>query len=134
MRFKYPYVAKSSSSFGIIPTIAFWLYVYSPNGYIPLSFLFDTGSDVTSLPAPLAEKLGIKLANCPKEIMIGYEGNEVLVYKSQIKVNFSDRDILIPCVFNPSSKASVILGRAGIMNKFTIVLDGKKKEAVFEEI
>mgnify|MGYP001618971914 CR=1 FL=1 len=134
MKLRYPYVAKTSSSFGIIPTAAFWLYIYSPKGYLPLSFLFDTGSDVTSLPASVAQKLGVNLANCPKEVMSGYEGSEVEVYKSQIRINFGDKNFLIPCVFNLNPNAPTILGRAGIFNKFIIVLDGKNKEITFEEI
>lgn len=134
MQLKYPYTTKTSSSFGIIPTIALWLYVYTPKGYLPLSFLFDTGSDVTSFPLLVAKKLGINLTKCPKEIMTGYEGNEVTVYKSQVKINFGDKNFLVPCVFNPNPNVSTILGRAGILDKFNIILDGKNKKISFEEI
>ena len=134
MRLKYPYAVKTSSSFGIIPTIALWLYIYSPKGYIPLSFLFDTGSDVTSFPVLIAQKVGINLAKCPKEIMTGYEGTKVTVYKSQVKINFGDKNFLVPCVFNPNPNVPTILGRAGILDKFNIFLNGKNKEVTFEEI
>lgn len=134
MKLKYPYATKTSSSFGTIPTITLWLYLYSPKGYIPVSFLFDTGSDVTSFPVLVANKLGTNLAKCPKEIMTGYEGSKIMVYKSQVKINFGDKDFVIPCVFNPNPDVPTILGRAGILDKFNIFLDGKNKQIIFEEI
>lgn len=134
MKSRFPYRASSSFGFGIIPTIFLWLDVESPFELIPFSFLFDTGADVTSFPASAAEKLGIDLDKCSQEPMTGYEGTTILVYKSQIKINFNKKGFIVPCVFNPNEEVPILLGRAGILNRFNIFLDGKRKEIIFEEI
>lgn len=134
MKSKFPYGISSSSGFGIIPTILLWLNVESPTESIPFSFLFDTGADVTSFPISAAEKLGIDLDKCPEEPMTGYEGTTILVYRSKVKINFNKRNFLVPCVFNPNEEVPIILGRAGIIDRFNILLDGKNKEIIFEEI
>ena len=134
MKSKYPYGIKVSSSFGDILTATFWLDVESQVGKIPFLFLFDTGADVTSLPASAAEKLGIDLDKCPKLPMSGYEGSTVLVYRSQISIAFNKKAFVIPCVFNPNEEVPILLGRAGVFNRFYIILDGKRKQVDFEEI
>lgn len=134
MKLRYPYEIKSSSSFGNLLTIRLWLSVESPSGLKPFYFLFDTGADVTSLPASAAERLGIDLDTCPKEPMSGYEGSTIFVYKSTITIHFNRRKLTVPCVFNPNEDVPILLGRAGIIDRFTVTLDGRKKEIVFEEI
>lgn len=134
MKLIYPYESKSSISFGNIPTITFWLEVESSVGHIPFFFLFDTGADVTSLPSSAAEKLGIDLDKAPKEPMSGYEGSTIMVYRSNIKIIFNKKSLLVPCVFNPNEDAPILLGRAGIIDRFNIILDGKNKKIIFEEI
>lgn len=134
MKSKFPYGISSSSNFGIIPTIFLWLNVESPSELIPFSFLFDTGADVTSFPASAAEKLGIDLDKCPQEPMSGYEGTTILVYKSDITINFNNKKLIVPCVFNPNEDVPILLGRAGIIERFNIMLDGKHKTITFEEI
>jgi len=134
MKLRYPYEIKSSSTFGNIPTITFWLNVESPTGSMPFFFLFDTGADVTSFPISAAEKLGIDLDKCPEEPMSGYEGTTISVYRSQVKIIFNNKSFSVPCVFNPNEEVPILLGRAGILNRFNILLDGRKKEIVFEKI
>lgn len=134
MKSKFPYGISSSSGFGIIPTIFLWLNVQSPSELIPFSFLFDTGADVTSFPTSAAEKLGIDLDKCPREPMSGYEGTTILVYQSEITINFNNKKLIIPCVFNPNEEVPILLGRSGIIEKFNITLDGRSKEIIFEEI
>lgn len=134
MKLKFPYGISNPPSFGIIYTVLLWLHVESPAGPIPLSFLFDTGAEVTSFPASVANKLGIDLDKCTEEPMTGYEGTTVFAYKSQVKIRFNKKIFEIPCVFNPNEEVPILLGRAGIMDKFNILLDGKNKEIIFEEI
>lgn len=134
MELKYPYASKSTLSFGIIPTIKILLAVESPRGPLPFLFLFDTGADVTSLPASSAGKLGIDLDKCPEEPMSGYEGSTVLVYISQINIIFNKKVFVVPCVFNRNEDSPILLGRAGVLDKFSIVLDGKRKQIFLEEI
>lgn len=134
MKVKFHYDIVPSESFGEITTAAFWLSVNSPVGPIPFFFLFDTGADVTSLPASAAEKLGIDLDSCPQESMSGYEGSTIVVYRSEITFHFYNKVVTIPCVFHPNEEVPILLGRAGILDRFIIVLDGKKKEITFEKI
>lgn len=134
MKLTYPYESKPSESFGTIPTVSFWLDVCSPKGNLPFLFLFDTGADVTSLPASAGKELGIDIDKCPQVPMGGYEGTTIFVYKSEIKISFNNRLLVVPCVFHPNEEVSILLGRAGILDKFTIVMDGKKKKVSFEEL
>ncbi len=134
MKLKYPYGIKYSPDFGHILTIKIFLSVEHPHGLESFMFLFDTGADVSSFPASVAEKLGIDLDKCPQEPMSGYEGTTVLVYRSQIKIRFNKKAFEVPCVFNPNEEVPILLGRAGIIERFNIMLDGKNKAISFEEI
>jgi hypothetical protein len=66
--------------------------------------------------------------------MSGYEGTTISVYRSKIAINFNNKKMVIPCVFNPNEEVPILLGRAGIIDKFNITLDGKNKAIIFEEI
>lgn len=134
MKLKFPYGVSILPNFGTISTIYLWLAVESPNEVIPFSFLFDTGAEITSFPVSAAEKLGIDLDNCPQEPMTGYEGTTILAYRSEIRLYLNNQFLQIPCVFNPNEEVPILLGRAGILNKFNIFLDGKNKQITFEEI
>lgn len=133
MQLKHPYGVKYSPSFGYIPTVKILLQVQSVEGLEPYLFLFDTGADITSLPVSATLKLGINLHKCPKELMVGYDGTPVSVYRSKIKVKFNQSIISIPCVFNQNEEVPIILGKAGILDKFSIYLDGKNQQITFEE-
>lgn len=134
MKLKYPYGIKYSPEFGSIPTIKLLLQVASPQGQVPFIFLFDTGADVTSFPISAAKKLGIDLDQCSQDPMSGFEGTTILVYRSQVQINFNNKSFKIPCVFNPNEEVPMLLGRAGIVDKFNILLDGRSKQIIFEEI
>lgn len=134
MKLRFPYGNSILPNFGIIVTIKFWLNVQAEKDFLPFSFLFDTGADISSLPVSAAGKLDIDLSKCVKEPMTGYEGTSVLVYRSQINIKFNKKILTIPCVFTPIEHVPILLGRAGILDKFTLTLDGKKKEIRFEEI
>ncbi len=54
-------------------------------------------------------------------------GTTVFVYRSTIEVSFNTNKFFIPCVFNPQEDVPLLPGRAGIMDRFTITMDAKKK-------
>ena len=131
MQLRFPYEARPTLNYGNIPTIKLSLPVESKVvGFMALTFLFDTGADVTSLPASLSKHLGINLEDCPQEKMTGYEGDGVMVYRSQISIKFGKKIFAIPCVFHPNENVPIILGRAGILSRFNIHLNNKKKEII----
>lgn len=134
MKLRYPYESKLSLEFGNISTIKLLLSVESSTGLIPFTFLLDTGADVSSLPASAALKLGIDLAKSPRIPMSGFEGSTISVYKSRIKIRLNEKSMSVPCVFHPDDDVPILLGRAGIIDKFNIFMDGKKKEITFEEL
>lgn len=134
MKLIYPYGAKTSASFGTMPTTKLLLKVDSPHGPLPFIFLFDTGADVSSLPISAAAKLGIDIDSCPQEPMSGYEGTTISVFRSDIKIHFGKKVFAIPCVFHSNEDVPILLGRAGILDRFTIILDGKKKQIIFDEL
>lgn len=63
MKLKFPYGIKYAPGSGEIITVSTWFLLESPTGIKPFLFLFDTGADLTSFPASVAEKLGIDLDN-----------------------------------------------------------------------
>ena len=65
--------------------------------------------------------------------MSGFEGSTISVYKSKVKIRFNEKSISVPCVFHPDDDVPILLGRAGILDRFNIFMDGKKKEIAFEE-
>lgn len=134
MKLKFPYGIKYAPGFGEIITVSTWFRLESPTGIKPFLFLFDTGADLTSFPASVAKKLGIDLDKCPQEAMSGYEGTTILVYHSQVKIYFDKKSFNIPCVFNPNEEVPIILGRVGIIDRFNILMDGRNKEIIFEQI
>lgn len=134
MKLRFPYETSSSLEFGNIPTASFWLNVESGTESLPLFFLFDTGADVSSLPVSAGLKLGIDFSKCPRIGMSGFEGSTISVYKSKIKVRFNKKSLTVPCVFHPNDDVPILLGRAGILDRFNIFLDAKKEEVTFEEI
>ena len=129
---RFPYNNIKSSDLGDLLTPTFWLPVQAQAKVVPFFFLFDTGADLTSLPVSAALSLGVDLEKCPKEEMEGYEGKPVIVYRSEIKIYMDNRRFKIPCVFTPIEHVPILLGRAGILDKFTITLDAKKKEVIFK--
>ena len=131
---KFPYKIIKTEHFGDLPTPTFWLAVQVKTKIVPLLFLLDTGADITSLPVSAAKSLGIDLTTCPKESMEGYEGKSVSVYRSSIRIFLNNNRYTIPCVFTPIETVPILLGRAGILNQFTITLDGKKKEIRLQKI
>jgi hypothetical protein len=131
---KSPYKVIKTEHFGDLLTPYFWLPVQVKTKVVPLLFLLDTGADVTSLPVSAAKSLDVDLTTCPKESMEGYEGTAVTVYRSTILIFLNNRRYKIPCVFTPIEHVPILLGRAGILEKFTITLDGKKKEVRFKEV
>lgn len=134
MKLRFPYETSFSLEFGNIPTASFWLNVESGIRSLPILFLFDTGADVSSLPVSAGLKLGIDLSKCPRIGMSGFEGSTVSVYKSKIKIRFYEKSMSVPCVFHPNDDVPILLGRAGILDRFNIFMDGKKKEIIFEKL
>ena len=134
MKLKFPYQVRTSPIFGQVPTIKLRLPLKTIEGIEVFTFLFDTGADVTSMPISAAEKLGIDIKKCKKILMSGFEGSTITVHLSKISLVLDGKSFTIPCVFNPNINVALLLGRAGILNKFTITMDAKKKVAIFQEI
>lgn len=134
MKLRFPYQTKFSPDFGLIPSVEIRLRIKSVSAIETFDFTFDTGAEITSMPVSAGIKLGINIKKCPQVKMSGFEGTIISVYKSKINVLFNKKSFIIPCVFHPNEKVPLLLGCAGILDKFTITLDAKKKIATFEEI
>lgn len=134
MKLKFPYQVRTSPIFGPVPTIKLKLPLKTVEGLETFAFLFDTGADITSLPISVIDKLGVDINKCKKIKMSGFEGSTIIVYLSRITIVLANKAFSIPCVFNPNINVAILLGRARILDKFTITLDAKKKVATFQEI
>ena len=134
MKLHFPYKVKPSPEFYHIYNIEVRLQIRGKKTTDIFDFTFDTGAEVTSIPVSAAIKLGINLKKCPRIKMSGFEGTIVTVYRSNINVVFNKKVLTIPCVFHPNEEVPLLLGGVGILDKFTITLDARKRVATFEEI
>lgn len=134
MKPHFPYQTKVSPGFGLLNTIEVRLHVKGKSNIETFDFTFDTGAEITSMPVSAGIKLGINIEKCPKIKMSGFEGTTITVYKSKINLIFNKKSFILPCVFHPNERIPFLLGCAGILDKFTINLDAKKRMATFEEI
>ena len=102
-------------------------------GEIEYPFLLDTGAVVSSLPREMADKLGYDLAFLPRQTFKGFGNTTSFAYEGEITLRFGSRKVKVPVVFTEASGSRALLGRKGMFDKFTIVLDHKNKMVEIRE-
>jgi len=133
--FKFPYQTKITKNYGLIPDPRITVFIKTLFGLESITFLVDTGADVSMLPRSWAQRLGIKLKELPSHTMLIASGKEMKAYRSQIVIKLSDnsREINIPCTFTASDKTPLLLGRLGIFKIFTLEFSHRQEALYFEE-
>lgn len=100
--------------------------------------LVDSGADYTVLPIEIAGVFNLKIDNQIQYSILGAGGTTFKIYKSPIEVEHivkkrGFREIKWKSfVYFAESGSTILLGQAGFMNKFKIVLNGKTKEVAIE--
>lgn len=128
---EFPYSLKITN-IGKLLTPYCWLDITTHKKTIrKIKFLFDTGADFTSLPKFMAEVVGIDL-NCAKqEIMYTANNESMITYLGKIKVRIDTQEMMIPCVFTDRDDTPFLLGRAGTIELFEILMSAKNKKLTF---
>lgn len=55
-------------------------------------------------------------------------------FRSEFMVNFNGQDIKLPCVFTDKDDTPFLLGRAGVIDRFDILLSAKQKKIILKRI
>lgn len=133
--FKFPYQPKLTKHYGVIPNPRVTIFIKALFGFEPVTFLVDTGADVSMLPRSWAQRLGIKLKDLSSHTMLNAAGKKMKVYRSEItiKLDKGSKELTIPCAFTASNKTPLLLGRLGIFRIFTLEFSHRKKALYFEE-
>lgn len=132
MPIKFPYSVKQTEDRKKTLVIYVWLKIKTKKGiYRFQRFLFDTGADYTSLPKFMSQVVGFNLENAKQEIMYTANNEPMTTYKGLIEVFLGDKKLKLPVVFTDKDDTPFLLGRAGIIDKFDILLSKKDQQIVF---
>lgn len=133
--FKFPYQSKVTKHYGAIPDPRVTIFINTLFGFEPLTFLIDTGADVSMLPKSWARRLGIRLKDLSFHTMLTASGEEMKVYRGEItiKLRKNSKKLTLPCAFTTSDKTPLLLGRLGIFKIFTLEFSHRKKALYFRE-
>lgn len=106
------------------------ILVKKGDSYHPLTFLFDSGADITMLPYPIAELLNIDLKSSAIDYTYGINENPVKVYVNQITIKIGNDIFPIRCFFSSNKRAPLLLGRVDIWGKYNIIFNNAKKRLI----
>lgn len=122
-----PYQNISFREFGNVYTANIMLPVLTQTGTKNLNFMIDTGAVVTALPAKESKDMGIKLSSLPRVAVEGYGGQTSFTYQGSFTAKIMDELILLPCVFSEFDDYNYVLGRKGILERYTITFNSQTK-------
>jgi predicted aspartyl protease len=121
-------------SYGAVPEAELMIPIEGKSGgEVEYPFLLDTGAVVSSLPREMAEKLGYDLAFLPRQTFKGFGNTTSFAYEGEITLRFGSKIVRVPVVFTEASGSRALLGRKGMFDKFTIVVDHKNKMVEIRE-
>jgi predicted aspartyl protease len=120
-------------AFGAVPEAELELPIETPNGEVTYPFLLDTGAVVSSLPREMADKLGFNLAFLPRQTFKGFGNTTSFAYQADMTVNLGTKKIQLPVVFTEAGGSRALLGRKGLFDKFSIVVDHNNKVVEIKE-
>ena len=121
-------------SYGAVPEAELMIPIEGKSGgEVEYPFLLDTGAVVSSLPREMADKLGYDLAFLPRQTFKGFGNTTSFAYEGEITLRFGSKIVKVPVVFTEASGSRALLGRKGMFDKFTIVVDHKNKMVEIRE-
>ncbi len=120
-------------TYGAVPEAEFMLPIDTPKGQLEYPFLLDTGAVVSSLPREMAEKMGYDLAQLPRQTFKGFGNTTSFVYQATMKVDLGGKQIELPVVYTEAEGSRALLGRTGLFDKFSIVVDHSNRVVEIRE-
>lgn len=123
--FPYQYF---NSSFGIIAYPSAALILKTIDGWRPFTFLFDTGAEVTIVSKLIANLVGLNLKEGEITSLFGVEGRPILGIKGNLQLRIGTQEIILPCLYSFKENTPLLLGRAGIFDRFNILFNNRKKQ------
>ena len=124
----------ADTPFGPIPEPRIELPLKLADGYVNVRFFLDTGADVSMLPRSAAADCGLDPAGARKMTVTGIEGGGVEVMVGEITVRIGELDVTVPCLFTSNEDTPPLLGRAGVLDRFSILLDPHGGKIVLESV
>jgi hypothetical protein len=91
--------------------------------WAPAFVLIDSGAVISALPKSDAALLGIDLKSGESAMIQGISGKPLQGWRHKVSIRLRDNHRQIPLVFVNNNMAPRVLGRAGVFEHFTIVLD-----------
>jgi hypothetical protein len=98
--------------------------IFSNSEVLDLEVLVDSGADITLIPKTLGETLNLKRTNLR---YIGGVGGRMGYYLNDLKVEIAGKKVTIPVAWSTQDTVPILLGRAGVFEKFKFCFDDKNK-------
>lgn len=107
------------------PPLQVSIGVETTSSIVSMPFVVDTGAAVSTIPISLAEAAGIHFDYSHSKTIRGSSGAPTQGYYGGITIHVGPVAIRIPCMFVEShkTKSRATLGRAGILEHFTLAFD-----------
>ncbi len=121
-------------SFGNVPEAELSLPIQGPEGEKQQqAFLLDTGAVVSSLPREMAQEMGYNLAFLPRQTFKGFGNTTSFAYQAEMDIFLGEKQVKLPVVFTEAEGSKALLGRKGLFDKFSIIIDHKNKVVEIRE-
>lgn len=130
---EFPYLVKPTE-LGSLLTPYCWIEVKTRKGvWRKQRFLFDTGADYTSVPKFMSEVVGADLITAKQEVMYTANNEPMITYSGKMRIRLDGEDLNIPCVFTDRDDTPFLLGRAGLIDRFEMLLSARQKALIIEK-
>lgn len=130
---EFPYLVKPTELESLLTPYC-WIEVKTQKDvWRKQKFLFDTGADYTSIPKFMSVVIGVDLFKAKQEIMYTANNQPMLTYLSKMRIRLDGRELTIPCVFTDDDDTPFLLGRAGLIDRFEMLLSARQKALVIKK-
>lgn len=92
----------------------------------PITFLIDTGALLTTIPAAYSLNFGLDLETLPRIILSSLTSQTVFGYITPATLAFNDQAITLPLAF--AAIDTPVLGRQGLLDRYTLTFDHLKRQ------
>lgn len=135
IEYRFPFFYEESKPLGkvFLPLVRVSLWLPESETWLDFDFIVDTGSTATIIPSFLSSWLGLELGSLPEIKMAGVEGTGIKSWLAEIKIRIGQEVFSIPCFLVDNPRVPFLLGRAGVLEKFSLRFDNRRREVVFRK-
>ena len=95
--------------------------LFGEKGSVTVDAIVDSGADSCIFNVEYAEAIGVDLANCEVEDMIGISGVPMRTYRTKIEIEVKHLDRFeLPVAFIESTSVNGLLGQEGFFDRYRI--------------